>query len=141
MNNGKYDDIINLPHHVSNKHPRMSLEDRSAQFAPFSALTGYADAIKETERVTDRRKDIDENLQSVLDNKLHLIKESINTRPKITFTYFVPDLKKYGGEYVTVTGIVRKIDNYDQVIILEDMTKIPIFEVIDISGEIFELYC
>lgn len=139
MSNGKYDDIINLLHYVSRKYPRMSLEERSAQFAPFSALTGYADAIKETERVTDRRKDIDESLRSILDSKLQLIHEYIDMKPNITFTYFVPDLKKDGGKYVTVTKSVKKIDNYKNIIILEDMTVIPILEIVDIKGEIFDM--
>lgn len=139
MSNGKYDDIINLPHYVSRKYPRMSLEERSAQFAPFSALTGYAEAIKETERVTDRRKDIDESLRSILDSKLQLIHEYIDMKPSITFTYFVPDLKKDGGKYVTVTNSVKKIDNYEYVIVLEDMTVIPILEIVDIEGEIFDM--
>lgn len=139
MSNGKYDDIINLSHYVSRKYPRMSLEERSAQFAPFSALTGYAEAIKETERVTDRRKDIDDSLRIILDSKLQLIHEYIDMKPNITFTYFVPDLKKDGGKYVTVTNSVKKIDNYEYVIILEDMTVIPILEIVDIKGEIFDM--
>lgn len=139
MSNGKYDDIINLSHYVSRKYPRMSLEERSAQFAPFSALTGYAEAIKETERVTDRRKDIDDSLRIILDSKLQLIHEYIDMKPNITFTYFVPDLKKDGGKYVTVTNSVKKIDNYEYVIILEDMTVIPILEIVDIEGEIFDM--
>jgi hypothetical protein len=54
---GKYDDIINLPHHVSTKHPRMSLEQRSAQFAPYAVLTGYEDAIKETAKLIENMED------------------------------------------------------------------------------------
>lgn len=131
-NSGKYEDIINLPHHVSKKHPRMSLEARSAQFAPFAALTGYDEAINETARLTSQRIEIDEELKEILDKKLLLIKEQIYTKPNITVTYFVPDSKKDGGEYVTVTGKVLKIDEYKQKIILENKTEIPISEIIEI---------
>ena len=137
MNNkGKYDDIINLPRHVSTKHPQMSLEARSAQFAPFAALTGYDDAIEETSRLTNERKELDEELKTILDEKLQIIQEKINTKPKITFTYFIPDLKKNGGKYVTVTGKVRKIDRNKQLIVLEDKTEIFIPDIIEIVGDI-----
>lgn len=135
----KYDDIINLPHHISNKHPQMTLEARAAQFAPFAALTGYDDAVKETARLTNERIELDEETKSILDNKIQIIKEHISARPEISFTYFIPDLKKDGGKYVTVTGIVRKIDEYRQVIILEDKTEIPIHETISVVGTITEI--
>ena len=129
----KYDDIINLPHHESKKHPRMSLEARSAQFAPFAALTGYDEAIKETARQTDKRIEINEEFKAILDEKLLLIKAQIKTKPSITVTYFVPDLKKDGGKYVSVTGKVLKIDDYKQKIILENNIEIPISEIIEIT--------
>ena len=131
-NSGKYDDIINLPHHVSKKHPRMSLEARSAQFAPFAALTGYDEVIRETARVTNKRIEINEEMKAILDEKLLIIKSQIQTRPGITVTYFVPDSKKDGGKYVSVTGKVRKIDEYRQKIILENNIEIPISEIIEI---------
>ena len=106
----KYDDIINLPHHESKKHPRMSLDARSAQFAPFAALTGYDEAIKETARQTDKRIEINEELKRILNEKLQLIKKEIHTKPKIIVTYFVSDSKKEGGKYITITGNVIKID-------------------------------
>jgi len=131
-NSDKYEDIINLPHHVSKKHPRMSLEARSAQFAPFAALTGYDEVIKETARLINQRIEINEELKAVLDEKLLLLKEQIHTKPNITVTYFVPDYKKDGGEYVTVTGKVFKIDEYKQKIILENKIEIPISEIVKI---------
>ena len=136
----KYDDIINLPHHTSNKHPAMSLEARAAQFAPFAALTGYDEAVKETARFTDKRIVLDDEEKSILDNKLQIIQEQLLKRPDVTFTYFLPDLKKDGGKYVSVTGIVKKIDGYNQVIVLEDKTVIPIHEIVAISGDIFKIY-
>jgi len=132
-NNGKYEDIINLPHHVSKKHSQMSLEARAAQFAPYAALTGYEEEIKETGRLTSKRKEIDEELKTILDTKLRILQQKITEKPKITVTYFIPDLKKNGGKYVTVTDIVNRINKYKQVIILENGTEIPIKEIIDIE--------
>ena len=136
INNEKYKDIINLPHYISKKHIQMSLEARSAQFAAFAALTGYDDVIKETTRLTEKRKDIDEGLKTILNNKLRMIQEKINTRPKITFTYFIPDNQKSGGSYEIVTGNVKKIDKYKQIIILENNIEIPIVEIIEIEENI-----
>ena len=137
-NSGKYDDIINLPHHVSKKHPRMSKEARAAQFAPFAALTGYDDVIKETARLTSERIEINEELKAILDAKLQIIHDKVSAKPEVTFTYFVPDTKKDGGSYVTVTGKVIKIDEFSQKIILENRTEIPIPEIVDITGDIFK---
>jgi len=128
----KYDDIINLPHHESKKHPRMSLEARSAQFAPFAALTGYDEVIKETARQADKRIEINEELKRILNKKLQLIKKEIHEKPKIMVTYFVPDPRKQGGKYITVTGNVIKIDEYKKKIILENNIEIQISEIIDI---------
>ena len=133
-NNEKYDDIINLPHYVSKKHPQMSLEARSAQFAPFAALTGYDEEVKETGRFTNKRKDIDEELKAILDNKLQLLLKQIELKPKVSITYFLPDNKKDGGKYITVTDNIIKIDEYMQLIICDNGTKIPISEIIDIQN-------
>lgn len=132
-----YDDIINLPHYVSKKHPQMSIEARSAQFAPFSALTGYDEAIKETARLTDKRIEIDDGLKIILNNKLQYVLEKIKLKPEIIFTYFVYDDKKIGGKYVEKIGVVKKIDMVEQYVMLIDKTKIPILEIINITGEIF----
>ena len=136
----QYDDIINLPHHISKKHPQMSLYARSAQFAPFAALTGYEEAVKETARETNERIDIEDELKSILDGKLQIILEQIKNHPEISITYFIADSKKNGGEYVTVTGLVKKVDLYNQYVYLIDNTEIPINEIIDISGDIFKVY-
>lgn len=129
----KYNDIINLPHHVSEKHARMTIEERSAQFAPFSALTGYNDVIKETARETNNRIEINEEQKTILNKKLLLVKEKIQNKPKITVTYFIPDVKKDGGKYIEVTENVVKIDEYDRKIILGNGEKVPIEEIIEIS--------
>ena len=129
----KYNDIINLPHHVSEKHARMTIEERSAQFAPFSALTGYNDVIKETARETNNRIEINEEQKIILNKKLLLIKEKIHNKPKIAVTYFIPDVKKNGGKYIEVTENVVKIDEYERKIILGNGEKVPIEEIIEIS--------
>lgn len=129
---GKYDDIINLPHQISKKYPRMSLEARSAQFAPFSALTGYDEKIRETARLTNKRIEINEELKAILNERLLLIKSQIHTKPNIKVTSFVPDSKKDGGKYITATGKVLKIDEYKQKIFLENKIEIPISEIIEI---------
>ncbi len=132
----KYDDIINLPHYISKKHPQMSIEARAAQFAPFAALTGHSDAIRETARLTDERIEIDEDLKVIIDSKLQMIQKKISLKPKVSITYFVPDEKKKGGEYVTVVGNVKKIDKYNQTIVFTDNVIIPINEIIEITGNI-----
>ena len=129
---GKYDDIINLPHHISKKHPQMSMYSRAAQFAPFAALTGYEDSVKETARLTNERIEIDDEVKAILDAKLQEIQEDISNKPTVTITYFVPDTRKDGGKYVTVTGNIKKIDRYKQVLVLEDQNEIPINDVIEI---------
>lgn len=132
-----YDDIINLPHHVSKKHPQMSMESRAAQFAPFAALTGYEDAVRETARLTEKRIDLDEGLKNILNNKLQYVLENLNNNPEITCTYFIYDKKKNGGKYVKKTGNVKKVDMVEKYIIFLDKSKILIDEIINITGDIF----
>lgn len=131
-NNEKYKDIINLPHHVSKKHPQMTIENRAAQFAPFAALVGHDEAVKETARLTTNKKEIDNDLKNILDKKLQMINENITNTPEATITYFVPDKKKEGGQYLTITEKVKKIDTYKQVIILENKEQININDIIEI---------
>lgn len=134
---GSYDDIINLPHHVSTSHPHMSTLDRAAQFSPFSALTGYGAAVKETARLTDERIELDDNMKAKLDKKLRIVQDRIDDRQEISITYFQPDDKKDGGAYITTTGCVKKIDEYERVVVMVDGAKIPIEEIIEITGELF----
>ena len=67
---GKYDDIIHLPHHVSQTHPQMPMCDRAAQFSPFAALTDYGVVIRETGRLKETRPELDEDAKSELDSVL-----------------------------------------------------------------------
>lgn len=136
-NNHRYDDIIDLPHHVSATRTRMSMIERAAQFSPFAALTGYDAAIKETWRLTDQRIELSEECRAALDRKQMLLLDHIGDRPEISITYFVPDERKNGGTYVTVTGKVKKIDEFECSITLMDGMKIPLDEVLDMTSDLF----
>ncbi|ABX42515.1 hypothetical protein [Lachnoclostridium phytofermentans] len=133
-----YDDIINLPNHVSATRPHMTAIDRAAQFSPFAALTGYGAAIKETARLTDERVEIDEYIKDALSDRLQIIADRIKENPEIVITYFQPDVKKNGGAYVTTISTAKKIDEYERVVVMSDGKTIPIDEIISIEGQIFE---
>ena len=137
---GEYDDIINLPHHVSIKHPHMTAINRAAQFSPFAALTGYDAAIKETARLTDERMELDEYSTNALSDRLQIIAARITEQPEIAITYFRPDTMKSGGSYVTATSAAKKIDEHKRIVIMTDGTTIPIDEIVGIEGAIFETF-
>lgn len=141
MNNSdkirNYDDIIDLPHHVSTTRPSMSNMDRAAQFSPFAAVVGYDAAVKETARLTDDRMELDENSKTMLNEKLQMVIEHADTNPEIIITYFVQDTKKAGGAYVSTTGILKKVDAYEQEIVMRDGTRIPLSDIFEIEGELF----
>ena len=139
MTNNQYNDIIDLPHHVSATRPRMSMIDRAAQFSPFAALTGYDAAIKETGRLTDERIELSEESHATLDRKQQLLMDNLADRPVVSVTYFVPDERKSGGAYVTVTGRVKKVDEFERLLILTDGTKIQLDEIQDLSGDFFRV--
>ena len=136
----QYDDIINLPHHVSATRPQMSMIDRAAQFSPFAALTGYDAAIKETGRLTDERIEIDEDTKTSLDMKQAYLMEIIDEQPEISVTYFLPDTKKSGGAYVTVTGNLKRFDEYERLLILTNGKKIPMDDIADIESDLFRAF-
>lgn len=127
-----YEDIINLPHFRSQKHPHMSVHDRAAQFAPFAALTGYGDAVEEARRITDRRPELDENRLAELDFILADLAES-SSNPSISVTYFKPDEKKEGGEYVTFSGCLAKIDSYARKLVFSDGREVSISDIVAID--------
>ena len=133
----KYKDIINLPHKQSSKRPHMSLLDRAAQFAPFAALTGYDAAIKETGRLTDEKIEMDEEALNILNMKFQILVDSLNDEPEVTFTYFKPDERKAGGAYIEVTGTVKKVDDFERLIVMQNGTKMPMDDILNIEGEIF----
>lgn len=134
----KYDDIINLPRHVSKTRPRMKMIDRAAQFSPFAALTGHDAAVKETARLTDRRIELSEDMKIALNDRLQIIADRIKEQPEVAITYFEPDKRKKGGAYITANGLIKKINEYDRVIVMTNGTLIPIDEIISIDGQIFE---
>ena len=133
-----YEDIINLPHHVSKARPQMSMLDRAAQFSPFAALTGYDAAIKETGRLTDEKIELDEDTKAALDMKQAYLIEMIDEQPEITIIYFLPDARKVGGAYVTVTGNLKRFDEYERLLILTNGKKIPMDDIADIESDLFK---
>ena len=133
-----YDDIINLPHHVSSTRPQMSMIDRAAQFSPFAALTGYDAAIKETGRLTDEKIELDEEALSNLNMKFQILFERLDEQPDIAITYFKPDETKSGGAYLTTTDKIKKVDEYERIITTANGTKIPMDDVINLESVIFQ---
>ena len=133
----QYEDIINLPHHVSPTRPQMPMSDRAAQFAPFAALTGYDAAIKETGRLTDEKIELDEEALTALDMKYQFLMDALDDAPEVTITYFQPDERKAGGKYITATSAVKKVDDFERRITMQDGTKIPMDDILSIGGELF----
>ena len=131
-----YDDIINLPHHTSDKYPRMARIDRAAQFAPFAALTGYGDAVRETARFTERETELSENELEELDLKMGYIRAHAEEKPVAKITYFKPDARKSGGAYLTAVGTVDKIDDFGRTVVMSCGAVIPFESVrgIEIEG-------
>ena len=137
INDPKYADIIEHPHHVSSTRPQMPMSDRAAQFSPFAALTGYADVIRETARLTDRKIELDETMRAALDARYQLLIAALDSEPEVQFTYFVPDERKSGGAYRTVKGVAAKIDEFARRITLTDGTVLPIDDVLLLEGSLF----
>ena len=133
----KYEEIMKHPHHVSKTRPQRPMADRAAQFAPFAALTGYDSAIKETGRLTDERIELDEEALTALDMKYQLLMDAFDDAPEVTITYFQPDERKAGGKYVSATGAVKKVDDFERRITMRDGTRIPMDDVLSIDGELF----
>ena len=140
MSSNKYDDMIYLPNPTPTCKPRMSLHDRAAQFSPFAALTGYEDAVEETARLTDTRLELSEDMKTILNEKMQMIVDNLDSEPIVTITYFVPDKKKSGGAYVDVTGVVKEIDEYERCIVMTDKKKIPIEQIRAIDGTLFNCF-
>lgn len=136
--NGPYDDIINLPHHVSRTRQQMPRQNRAAQFAPFAALTGYDLAIHETARLVDARIELGEDARAALDLKLQILKAEIAEYPEVVITHFLPDERKEGGMYVTAAGTLKKIADHEHVIVFMDGKKISMDDVLEIECELFK---
>ena len=135
---GPYDDIIDLPHPTSRRHPRMPIRDRAAIFSPFAALSGHGAAIAETARLTERRIELDEDTRAELDRKQAVLLEHIDKQPEITVTWFQPDERKDGGAYRTAAGRLRKFRELERVLVLADGTEIPLEDVVALVSGIFQ---
>ena len=135
---GDYDDLLDLPHHVSESRPQMPMSDRAAQFSPFAALTGYGDAIAETARLTEQRVELSEEERELLDRKQQYLLSMVTDRPEVTVTYFVPDARKAGGAHVIRSGRLEKVDLSERLMYLTDGTVIALDEIIGIESPLFE---
>lgn len=137
--NKKYKEIIHLPHKQSSTRPHMAVADRAAQFAPFAALVGYDDAVRETARLTESRRELSDGALEQLNAKLNYIQEHLDEQPKVSITYFQPDSKKSGGAYLTCTGIVKRVDDYEHTVLMQDGREIFIDDITEIGGSAFRL--
>ena len=132
-----YEDIVNLPRHISKVHPQATMADRAARFSPFAAISGYEDMVKEAARVTEERIDITDATKELLNEKLNMIVEFLDEEPGVTITYFEPDKKKDGGAYISITGTVKRIDEYERIVLMSDDKKIRIDEIYAIESDLF----
>ena len=131
--NSRYDDILRLPRHISQNHPPMPMRDRAAQFAPFAALTGYEAAIAETARLTGKKRELSPTEAEELDRRLAALIERLPERPEATVEYFVPDERKTGGAYVSITGRVRHVSLPERMLVMEDGTAIGFEDILSVS--------
>ena len=134
----QYNDILNYQYpnpEIEKDFPDKIL--RAAQFAPFAALTGHDEAVKETARLTDSKIELDEYTKEELNRKLVFLQEHADDEPTATITYFVPDKRKSGGEYISLTRAVKKLKEFENVVVLTDDTEIPIQDILLIEGDIF----
>lgn len=136
---GQYDNIINLPHHVSDKRSRMSQRDRAAQFSPFAALTGYDDKIDETARLTDEKAELTEDMKAELDYKTNLLLEHINEITNVKVVYFTPDSDKQGGAYQIKQGTLRRIDTVSMEFIFTDGFTVKTEDIYSIESDLFKI--
>ncbi len=135
----KYSDIIDLPRPNSKRRPQMPVENRAAQFAPFAALTGHEEAVKETARLTEKRIELDQYMKDELNRRLQILIQDIRNQPKVRISYFQGDEKKEGGRYIKLIGRVKKIDPYRRIILMEDNKIIPMEDIIELSLKISNL--
>ena len=132
-----YEDIVNLPPHISKKHPQPSMMDRAARFAPFAAITGYEEMVLEEARVTEEQIHLDEDAVALICEKINMIQEFIDEEPEVRITYFEPDKKKSGGAYITITGTPKRVDEYEQLLIMTDGKKIKFDSIYRLESDLF----
>lgn len=136
MNN--YEDIINLDRPRS-KHIKQSIESRASQFAPFAALSGYDKAVKETARLTDEKRIIDDSVKIMINDKLNYINSHINENIKVSISYFEKDKYKPGGKYIIKNGIIKKINSINKIIIFLDNFTIKMSDIENIEFTEYEI--
>ena len=129
----KYDDIIDLPHYEPKYHKRMNKNQRAAQFAPFSALTGFAEKINEASKITEKKIELSSDEKEKIN--FFLIKINKKQIKKAKITYFVSDIKKDSGKYITEIVNIKKIDFTDKSIKLLNNKKIYFNEIIELGEE------
>ena len=132
-----YEDIVNLPPHISKKHLQPSMMDRAARFAPFAAITGYEEMVLEEARVTEEQIHLDEDAVALICEKINMIQEFIDEEPEVRITYFEPDKKKSGGAYITITGTPKRVDEYEQLLIMTDGKKIKFDSIYRLESDLF----
>ena len=132
-----YEDILYLEHHVSKKHPQMSIYNRAAQFAPFAALSGHGEAIAETARLTEGKIELDDYEKLKLNEKVYILQERIAEVPEVCITYFCPDEKKTGGTYLTISQGLKKICPQERLLIMADDTKIRMEDIFELSFKFY----
>ena len=137
MQDFPYNDILDLPHHVSRNHPQMSMRDRAAQFSPFAALDGHGDAIRETARQTEPQRELDEEERARLDALLRHLAAHIGESPDVTIEHFVADARKDGGAYVRTTGRLATISSVSKRLTLADGTSISTDDITEIESPLF----
>lgn len=129
--NDPYEEILNLPHYVSERHRPMNREARAAQFMPFSALTGYEAAVKEAARNTEKRTELDEAEKERLDRTLQELEQQ--GTEEVEVVYFLPDARKSGGEYIRARGRIKRFDRLNQMIFLDGGAGIPMEDILRIE--------
>ena len=133
----KYKNIIDLKHFDPKYHTRMPMANRSAQFAPFAALTGFGEAINEAGRAVDKRIELTEDEMTLINDKINYLIENKSSKIEVNIVYFVPDKKKIGGTYQTICGVIRRIDAEKNCIVLNTKHKILIKNIYNIVGNVF----
>lgn len=128
--NNQSNELIKKPHHRSLRHLPMPIQNRAAQFAPFAALSGYEDVIRETARLTQKQTELAEDRKAELNACL----QTLQPGDPVTVTYFKPDKYKQGGASATVRGRLKCIDTVFRKLKLTDGKQIPLDAITDISG-------
>ena len=134
----RYDDIIDLPHHVSARHRPMPMIDRAAQFSPFAALSGHGDAIAETARLTDARRELDEETQAQLNERIAIVAQAAPQRPIVRVTWFQPDAHKEGGAYLSREAEVRRVDLTQGALQFTNHQEVALQDIVSLDGDLFQ---